>query len=78
MRITNHVRMGCITVVFFAGAVGVLPATVLADEIWLEPAKQDANSKVGNWATAKLGLLLNTTILQSAGVVHSQDRWNWL
>ena len=55
MRITNHVLMGCITVVFFAGAVGVLPATAQADEIWVYPAKQAQNSTVGNWATAKLG-----------------------
>ena len=37
----------------------VLPAMALADEIWLEPAKQDANSKVGNWGTANLGGFLS-------------------
>ena len=31
-----------------------IPSTGLANEIWLEPAKQAANKTVGNWATAQV------------------------
>lgn len=43
-------------VVLLAGAVVVgWPLTALADEIWLEPANQDAEKQVGNWAVASVG-----------------------
>lgn len=42
-----------ISLVVLVGLVS-LPSTGFANEIWLEPAKQDANRTVGNWPTAKL------------------------
>ena len=38
---------------FACSAFGLVDSAQL-EEIWLEPAKQDANSTVGNWGVAKL------------------------
>ena len=43
-------RLGVVSLIAFLA----IPSTGLANEIWLEPAKQAANKTVGNWATAQV------------------------
>lgn len=55
MREIKHFLIGLSRVMLVCGAMGLWPATLHADEIWVGPAKVGENSSVGNWATANLG-----------------------